>query len=154
MRYTLLQMVQKILSSMDGDEVNSYSDTTESLQVAHIIETCYNDLVSNMDLPEHMSLFELEASGDILLPTVMYVPSTVLSVEWIKYDSSLTGDTEVTYQDVEPLTMSEFFDRTYRFGEDATEVGISTINVGAETFSTKYYSSRAPSFYTSLDDYT
>jgi len=33
MKYTLLKMVQLILSAMDSDEVNGISDTVESLQV-------------------------------------------------------------------------------------------------------------------------
>jgi hypothetical protein len=147
-------MVQNILSSMDGDQVNNYYDTTESLQVASIIETCYNDLVSNLDLPEHMSLFELEPSLDVSLPIIMYVPSDVLSVEWIKYNASLTTDTEILYQDVTPLTLNEFVDRTYSFGSDSDTVDVSTITVGSDTFTVKYDTDRAPSYYTSIDDNT
>ena len=44
-------MVQDVMSSMDSDEVNSITDTTESLQVARIVRACYFDVVS-VKLPE------------------------------------------------------------------------------------------------------
>ena len=53
MKYTLLEMTQDILSNMSSDEVNSISDTPESLQVATIIKQKYYDIVSRGDLPEH-----------------------------------------------------------------------------------------------------
>ena len=36
-KLTLLDMTQRILSSMDADTVNSFSDTIESEQVAYLI---------------------------------------------------------------------------------------------------------------------
>ncbi len=41
MKYTLLEIVQEILSDMDSDEVNSIDDTTESEQVATIVKSTY-----------------------------------------------------------------------------------------------------------------
>ena len=41
-KMTLLAMVQDILNDMDGDEVNSISDTVEAEQVAQIIKTTYD----------------------------------------------------------------------------------------------------------------
>ena len=38
MRYNLLEMVQRVLAAMDSDEVNSITDTAESVQVALLIE--------------------------------------------------------------------------------------------------------------------
>ena len=43
-KLTVLDMTQKILSSMDSDDVNSISDTEESLQVVDIIEDTYHDM--------------------------------------------------------------------------------------------------------------
>jgi len=37
MKSTVLDMTQSILSGLGSDEVNSISDTTESLQVAEVI---------------------------------------------------------------------------------------------------------------------
>jgi hypothetical protein len=84
---TLLQMTQNILSAMSSDEVNSISDTTESLQVANAIETVYNNFVGRSELPEHFQYFQLTASNNITTPTIMYVPNNCRRVDWIKYYS-------------------------------------------------------------------
>lgn len=38
MKYTLLELTQRILESMNSDEVNSIGDTEESMTVANIIK--------------------------------------------------------------------------------------------------------------------
>jgi len=40
MRYTLLELTQDVLSSLDGEEVTSINDTTESTQIVKIIKSC------------------------------------------------------------------------------------------------------------------
>lgn len=86
MKMTLLEMVQSILSSMDSDEVNSYADTVESQQVANIIKTTYNDIISFIELPEQEKLFQLNPSGDTAKPTVMTIPDNFGNLQWIKYN--------------------------------------------------------------------
>lgn len=84
-RFTVLDMTQEILSSMTSDEVNSISDTTESLQVANILKRKYYDIISRGDLPEHNQVFQLTPSIDAASPVLMYVPDGIGHVEWIKY---------------------------------------------------------------------
>lgn len=73
---------------MTSDEVNSISDTAESMQVATIVQTVYFNMATRADLPEHMAMFQLTASGDPTLPILMYRPSNVDKVQWIKYFNS------------------------------------------------------------------
>lgn len=90
MKSTVLDLTQTILSSMDSDEVNSISDTTESLQVANIIKQAYWNIAARTHLPEHYGMFRLDASTDDALPVLMYKPSNVDKLIWIKYyDESL-----------------------------------------------------------------
>ena len=77
MRYTLLEMTQLILSAMDSDEVNSISDTTESLQVANMARSVFYDMCVDMNFPCYETLLQLEASGDSAKPVLMTMPSTL-----------------------------------------------------------------------------
>lgn len=86
MKFTLLEMVQDILSSMDSDEVNSIDDTIEAQQVANVIKNVYNDIVSTIELPEQYELFQLEASGNATKPVVMKRPFNFSNIEWLKYN--------------------------------------------------------------------
>lgn len=88
MKYTLLAMTQDILSNMSSDEINSISDTTESMQVATIIKQKYYDIVSRGDLPEHNQMFQLDPSLTATQPTMMFIPDGIGRVEWIKYFDS------------------------------------------------------------------
>lgn len=88
-------MTQDILSSMSSDEVNSISDTVESLQVATILKQKYFDIINRLDLPVHQQLIQLEPSIDITKPVLMTLPAGVSDIRWIKYFDSnpLDGNT-------------------------------------------------------------
>ncbi len=94
-------MVQDILSRMSSDEVNSISDSPESLQVANIVKNKYYDIVARSDLPEHNQVFQLNPSLDNTSPVLMYVPEGIGHIEWIKYFDSnvLDGNTASSISD-------------------------------------------------------
>lgn len=91
---SLLTIVQNILSSLDSDEVNSISDTTESLQIANIVQNKYYDILSRGDLPENEDLFQLTPSNDTTKPTLMTIPSGTGRINWIKYFDSNPNDSQ------------------------------------------------------------
>jgi hypothetical protein len=76
MKKTLLEMTQDILNDMDSDEVNSISDTVEAQQVANIIKTCYNEMISNRDWPHLRKLVQLDSLQTLRSPTT-YVSQRV-----------------------------------------------------------------------------
>ena len=86
MKQTLLEIVQNILSAMESDEVNSISDTVESLQVADEVRNTYYELMSTFDLPSSEGLLSLEPSNDPANPTTMKIPETVKEIKWITYN--------------------------------------------------------------------
>ena len=88
-------MTQDILSNLSSDEVNSISDTTESMQIATIIKQKYYDIVSRGDLPEHTQVFQLSASLNPSQPTLMTLPDGVSKMEWIKYFNASTDPTDL-----------------------------------------------------------
>lgn len=152
--YTLLDYTQTILSAMDSETVNSYADTVESLQVASVIKTVYNDLQSRLDLPEHYTLFELTASTSSSQPVLMTRPTDVLTIEWIQYDKVADGDTDPVFTDIPFLSLDEFLKRMN--GLHVSDDGVDSFDLtqGTDTITFIYRSDRAPTYFTTFDDRT
>lgn len=98
MKTTLLEMVQDILSNLSSDEVNSISDTTESMQIATIIRQKYYDIINRGDLTKHDQLFQLTASADPTQPVLMFAPDGIGRIDYIKYFNSNPNSSAGTFQ--------------------------------------------------------
>lgn len=153
MRYTLLELTQRILESMDSDEVNTISDSTESLAVANIIKECYFDIIGKMDLPEEEQIFQLTASGDNLKPTLMTLPEAVLDLKTAKYNIS-DDVVDPLYADLYFVPLDEFIRRNFSLSTDMDEVGTMEVGTDRGDFLFKFMNDRHPSYYTSIDDTT
>lgn len=151
-RYSLLDVVQKTLSAMDSDEVNSISDTTESLQVADNAETVYNDLILTADLPEQYRLFGLTASGDTDYPIVMYRPDGFETIDWIKY--KCTVDSVTSWKLLKPILFDEFLKRQEGLLASDTDVDQMSLVLDDTTLEILYYNDRSPDWYTTFNDST
>ena len=160
MKYSLLDMTQDILSAMSSDEVNSISDTVESMQVATIIKNKYYDIVARGDLPEHNQVFQLNPSLDSTNPVLMTIPDGIGRVEWVKYfdtsttDSqgesdtsfdhdlnvdvtnslSSTGTAMAGYKYVTMLPVQQFLDMTVQFNPTDDDVASFTFNDISNSF--------------------
>ena len=151
MKYTLLELVQAILSRMDSDEVTSITDTVESQQVAKVVRTAYFDLIQRAKLPEHYDLIQLEETS-AASPIVMTVPSDVAEVGSIKYynaDADITAWTPVEY-----VTLAEYLSRMDSY-TDLTATNIDTISYtvpAGDTFTFVYRNDKQPNYYAPLSD--
>jgi hypothetical protein len=150
MRMTLIDMVQDILSSMDSDEVDSIDDTTEAMQVARVIRSTYYDIITRLDAPEHYDYYNLLPTTSAT-PTIMTLPSNALTLESIKYNIIETslGDTLPNLVDVDMQEKDTFFNQMYLLMSQD-----NTINFTHDSKNFYCYTDRAPSKYTSYDDYT
>lgn len=154
MKRTLLDYTQSILSSLNSDQVNSISDTVESLQVAEILRTKYYDILGRAELPEHERLFQLTPSGDPTKPVLMFRPNEgVAKLNFIQYFNSNTmgsgagegsmehdlnldiseslqvdGTSPPAYQDVQVLPTKEFLDMVNTFNTEESNVGTFIFN--------------------------
>lgn len=152
-KYTLLEMVQAILSNTDGEEVNSYSDTTESRQIAEIIRQTYFNLASFFDFEEHKNVIQLVASGSNLKPTLMTLPTDCASLEWLKYNKLQSGDTEPAWDYVNYIPLDRFLEMMPQNTDD-DDVGSMTLTIGGKSYVFNYHNTRAPEWYTTLDEDT
>lgn len=151
MRYTLLQMVQRILESMDSDEVNSLADTTESLAVANIIKECYGELIAEYQPHESDNLFHLDASTDSTKPTMMLLPSYVTNIKTLKYNVGETLD-DSNLRELRYMPVMDFLN--YMNGLDVNESWVHSmlVTLDGHDFRVKYRSDQSPHYYTSSND--
>lgn len=176
MKLTLLSMTQSILSNLSSDEVNSISDTTESMQVAEIIKQVYMNISSRAGVLEQNQLFQLDASTDADKPVLMYKPEHVNKIEWIKYyDEGLasndTGSTFIhdlnvdiisqggstaatpTWKYVTILPIQQFLDYVNNYNPNDTSVDSYVFETNGGTFNLRYKNNTTPHFCTILQNY-
>lgn len=181
MKRTLLDLTQSILSSLGSDEVNSISDTTESMQVAEIIRTTYFNMISRIDPTVQQQLIQLQPSLDSTSPVLMYVPAGIGKIEWLKYfnnhavgssgssgfrhdlnlDVTSSGGAIATpppgYEYVTILGVQQFLDITNGFNPTETNVHSFTFKDNNNNYNgnyTFYYkNNKQPQYCTILSDY-
>lgn len=155
MKYNLNEMTDLILSSIDGDEVDSINDTTESYQVALLIKGVYYDLATDLSLPEHETLFELNDSGDNTKPCLLTIPDNVTRMDWFHYDNQDADSTTTVYLPVEKVELKDFLDSQRSLqNTDETFIESMTAVLNGENFEFLVYNDRFPSCYTVIGDDT
>ena len=155
MKYTLLELIQRILSSIKGEEVNNYNDTAESLVIRDIVKECFYNIIGTQDFPELKTLFELTASGDSAKPTLMTLPSDVVGLEWVKYNKIASGETAPNFGYVRYLPLADFMSVIHQLKTTEDNVGTFNVTTGSSDSIEFYYTdNRAPEYYTSYDDNT
>ena len=155
MKYTNLEMVQTILSSMDSDEVNSVNDTVESQQVLTILKTVHDDIISRGDLNSNRTPFNLVASTDSTKPILMTRPDGIDRIDWIKYDCQKLEDNGVpNWTTMTYLSVEDFIDYMHSINTTDSDVNFFDHLINGYTVRFTYRNSMAPKYYTSLDDTT
>lgn len=153
MRMTLVEIVQDILSSMDSDEVNSITDTTEALDVAKIVRECYYEIIAELDPKEMKGLFHLDASTDPSKPVLMTLPSTVTYIDFLKYNIG-PDLIDTNFRELEYLCLEDFFQHTNGLDPNADWVDSQTVNLNGQDFNFKFRNDQSPHYWTSIDDRT
>lgn len=154
MKYTLLELTQNILESMSSDEVNSINDTSESRQVALICKTAFYDIASELNLPEHFDVYELQASGDSGKPTIMYRPDTAHNLIWLKYNVRTIADDADDWLAMSYLPINDFFNYIHNLRTNQDNVIAYTHLVNGDSITLYARDDHAPQFYSSFDDNT
>lgn len=154
MQYTLLQLTQDILSSMDSDEINSITDTSESEQVVTVIKTVYDDIISRGDFSKQKTLFNLDASGTTAKPVLMTKPSTMHDIDWIKYNKIEEDGDDPVWVEIKYLPIEDFILRSHFLLPSDDNVAAMSHTTDGFTFSFNYYTDVGPTYYTSFNDNT
>lgn len=147
----LLEIVQDVLSDMDGDEVNSITDTVESLQVANIIRSVYEHMIDGRDWPHLYELFQLESSTDDAYPTYFTIPEKVEELVWFKYDKKKDVANKDSYEEVKYKTPKDFIEHCNQRDSTASNVQVVSDPSGVKIY---VLNDTAPMYYTSFDNDT
>lgn len=152
MAKTLLEVVQDVLVSIDGEEVNSISDTIEASSVAEIVKACYDAIIATTELRETKKPFTLTALGPTK-PIMLERPANIISIQWIKYDTREDGDPYPSWTDMKYLDLESFLNLTLGLpGETDTSIESFTYNIDGSNISFYYKNDKHPEFYTTIDD--
>lgn len=146
---TLLEMTQDILRSLSSDSVNGIGDTPEAEQVAYIIRRTYFNLVRAHDWTWLKQLREMTAMGDSNRPTKMQVPDNMVSIEFLKYNVTLTADTKTKWRELKYMCPDDFIRLTEGRASDASNVVTEDTDNSVDIL---IYNDRMPTYYTSFDD--
>lgn len=152
MQYTLLELTQSVLSSMDSDEISSISDTVESQQVVEVIKSVYDDIISRSDLKSNSTLFNLLPSNDNTKPILMQKPPGIDKIEWIKYNTADLGDTDTQWNYMRYATPEEFLNMMHSQNSSADNMGSFTQTFDSYNIIFVYRNDIKPTWFTSFDD--
>lgn len=152
MKMTLLEIVQDILSDMDSDEVNSIDDTIESAQVASIVRATYFALISNRNWSHLKRLVTLNASGNLALPTHMYLAQDVKELSYVNYNCVLAEDlTRRVYKTMKYVDPDAFLRQQNALNSTQSTVDVIQDPTGIELL---IQNNKHPEYFTSFDDTT
>ena len=149
MKQNLLQMVQDVLEEINGDEVNSITDTEEAEIVAGHIKRTYRNLSSNSNWPHTRSLVVLTPRSDVNFPTHVTVQDNVKKVEKVLYNIIKTGETDKNYQEIDYLDFEDFMRKIHMRKSSDTDTDIVIDDSGIELL---IKNDKRPEYYTSIDD--
>lgn len=149
MRKTLLEMTQNILNDLDSDEVNSINDTVESQQVANIIKSCYNELISKRTWKHLRKLVQLDSLSSLDKPNYLQIPKGLKELIFFRYDSHKSDQTRSVLVDVIYKEPDEFLRHISTRDSDQANVTVIKDFSGSKLL---IQNNVAPSYWTSFDD--
>lgn len=147
----LLEITQEILSDMTSDVINSIDDTDEAGQVATIVKSTYNAMISNRNWPHTARVVNLTASTDSLFPTHMTIDQEIKEMISVYYDKRKVGDTRIRNEEVVYKDPDDFLRYINKRDSDGTDTLIVTDPSGVKLL---ILTNKAPTYFTSFDDAT
>lgn len=148
MKQNLLEMVQRILESIDGQMIESIEDTREAVQVANCIKETYYHLLYTRDIKSTNNIVQMHSMSDVARPTMFFINEDVAQLTLFKYYDKKND----RYVDLEWLYPEEFIDRSLSLKPNSPEhPNIQTVQDESGVVY-NIYNDRAPKYYTSFDD--
>lgn len=151
MKYNLLEIVTDIVNDMDGDAISSINDTDESAQVAQIVKTTFQAMMSNRNWPHTARVLNITPYSNNELPTHTRIEDNVKELISVYYNISKLGDTRLNYRQLRYIDPDDFLRHTNsRNSNDPNSVVVLDPSGIKLIISTN----KAPEYYTSFDETT
>jgi hypothetical protein len=151
-KFTLIEMVQKVLEALGSDEVNSISDTVEATQVARLLEDTFYELLNQKEWPFLKQLIQLDAVADSTRPTVLRIPDNVVRIDEFRYDCTDRVTLPLEQLDIQEVCWMEpedFIRKVQARNTDQTNVvEVMTVN----GIRIPIINDTCPKWWTSFDD--
>ena len=134
---------------MNSDEVSSISDTDESRQVAQIVKSTYQAMLSNRNWPHTLRLLSLTPFTDNTLPTHMRIEDDLKELRSIYYNKAPYQSNKLVYEPVRWMEQDDFlrYTNARNSDNDNTNVILDPSGVILLIIDNKH-----PSYYTSFND--
>ena len=145
---TVLEIVEEILSDLDCDSVDSYTDTVEGEQVYSIVKATYFNLMASRMWPHLRQGVQLTALG-APTPTHLSLDTRVKELCFLNYDISENTATRKDYQAMKYLAVDEFLHKTNQEDDSSSEVDVIVDTSGIEIM---VRNNQAPKYFTSFND--
>lgn len=149
MKYTLLEIVTDILSDMESDPVNSINDTEEGLQVAQIVKTTFQAMLSNRNWPHTARVVNLVPLSDNNYPTHMKINENIKELISVYYDCSRNVDNRIDYRQIRYIDPDAFLRYTNQRNSNDPNMQLIQDQSGIKFM---VASNKAPEYFTSFDD--
>ena len=145
-KLTLLQMTQNILSAMNSDEVNSITDTVESMQVAEEIHNTFRDLYTDHDVAQFEGIINLDSPANTATPNILTLPDNVQELRWLKYRDFRNTAGPLIYNELIYLDPDMFVRMIVDAPDPASYVLVPIISTSSNTFPIP--NNQVPKYYT------
>lgn len=141
----VLQYVQACLSTMDSDNVDSITDTSESMQVAELLQDLYFELLNRQEWSFLHGPQTLTSSADPAFPTSFAIPSGLRHLRNVWYNVHESGG--VARRELKYFEPTDFLTR---FGSGGPQANKQLVTLPGQI---QFYvrNDMMPHYYTSFD---
>ncbi len=150
-KLTLLDLTQRILNDMNGDEVNSISDTLESQQVASIIRDTFQEIIGDRKWPHLNRLLKPTPQGSTY-PTHVNMADAWVYLDNIYYNVRKQTATKDIFDEMTYMEPDEFLEHLN--ARNSSNSNTDTILDPESTVKLLITNDRPPQFWTTFDDET
>ena len=149
MKYTLLEIVQKVLSHINSDYCNSLEDSTvteEALAVAEIVKDTYYHLLTTRDIKTKNSLVQLDVLSDTALPTYLRFQDDLIEMTYFAYQDEADDS---KYKKIEYMSPEDFLEMSLALDPTADNIQECLDFSG---YTLKVETDKQPRYWTSFDN--